>query len=89
MQIVPYSFIFQTPIFVPIIVLVVSIYLVVAPIIQTGRTTFLYAVIFMFCGLVVYFPFIHWKLRFPYTGKFVETLHCCKRLTESVRQPFR
>lgn len=65
---------YKVPIVIPVIVLVMSLYLVVAPIIQTGRIQFLYAVIFMCCGLVIYCPFVQWKLKIPYMHKVYRSL---------------
>jgi len=47
-----------------------SIYLTVSPIIQTGRITFFYAILFIISGLFVYFPFIYFRLKLPYIGKY-------------------
>lgn len=56
---------YKAPLFIPIIVLLMSLYLVVAPIIQTGRIQFLYAVIFMLSGCFIYIPFVYCKLKIP------------------------
>jgi len=57
---------YKVPLIVPIIVLIVSIYLVVAPIINTPRIEFLYAFLFTISGLVVYVPFVVYQKRLPY-----------------------
>ncbi|XP_052818675.1 b(0,+)-type amino acid transporter 1-like isoform X2 [Mya arenaria] len=56
---------YKVPIFVPIFVLLMSIYLVISPIIQTGRLTFFYAILFIFSGVFVYFPFIYFGRKIP------------------------
>ncbi|KAH3768474.1 hypothetical protein DPMN_169687 [Dreissena polymorpha] len=58
---------YKVPIFIPVIVLIMSVYLVVSPIIQTGRVTFFYAILFIISGLFVYFPFVYYKLKVPKT----------------------
>ncbi|KAL4234944.1 b(0 +)-type amino acid transporter 1 [Mactra antiquata] len=57
---------YKVPIIIPIIVLLIGLYLTVLPVIQTGRISFLYAIIFMFSGIFVYIPFIHYKVHIPY-----------------------
>jgi hypothetical protein len=61
--------IFQVPLFVPIFVLLVSIYLVVAPIIQDPRVEFFYAFLFSISGIVFYVPFVVYKKKLPVMGK--------------------
>ncbi|XP_048742291.1 b(0,+)-type amino acid transporter 1-like isoform X2 [Ostrea edulis] len=46
----------------PIIFLLCSLYLVVAPIIQDPRVEFLYAFLFIIGGLLLYIPFVHFKI---------------------------
>ncbi|KAK3086066.1 hypothetical protein FSP39_012937 [Pinctada imbricata] len=50
-------------ILLPIIFLLCSIYLVIAPIIQDPRIEFLYAFLFIVGGLLLYFPLVHFKLH--------------------------
>ncbi|CAC5409172.1 SLC7A9 [Mytilus coruscus] len=52
---------YKVPIIIPIIVLLCSFYLVLAPILQNPRIEFLYASIFMFSGLIFYVPFVVYK----------------------------
>ena len=59
----------QVPTFIPVVVLLISAYLVVAPIIQNPRIEFLYATIFIFSGLIFYVPFVVWKVRFKFLGE--------------------
>jgi L-type amino acid transporter 9 len=61
---------FQVPIIVPILVLLFSCYLVVAPIVQNPRIEFLYASLFMFSGLVFYVPFVVYKKEFFFMSKY-------------------
>lgn len=54
-------FCLQVPIFVPIIVLLVSVFLVLAPIISQPAWEYLYCVLFILSGLIFYFLFVHYK----------------------------
>ena len=51
----------QVPIVLPIIVLIASAYLVVAPIIEEPTLEFLYAFLFILSGLIFYLPFVFYK----------------------------
>lgn len=54
----------QVPIFIPILVLLVAVFLVLAPIIDNPQLEYLYVTLFILSGVLIYFPFIHFKL-FP------------------------
>lgn len=56
---------YRVPIVIPIVMVLISIYLVIAPIIQDPRIEFLYATIFILGGTVFYVPFVHFKLKLP------------------------
>ncbi|XP_016951969.1 b(0,+)-type amino acid transporter 1 isoform X2 [Drosophila biarmipes] len=49
---------YKVPIIIPVVVLVISVYLVAAPIFETPRIEYLYAMIFIFAGLIFYVPFV-------------------------------
>uniref|UniRef100_A0A671VDP2 b(0,+)-type amino acid transporter 1 n=1 Tax=Sparus aurata TaxID=8175 RepID=A0A671VDP2_SPAAU len=51
----------KVPIVIPGLMLVVSCYLVLAPIIEEPRMEHLYCTIFIFSGLLLYYPFIYRK----------------------------
>ena len=59
----------QVPIIIPVLVLVISIYLVIGPIIDKPTIEYLYATMFILGGMVFYVPFVHYKLRVPLMGK--------------------
>jgi len=59
---------YKVPIIIPIIVLIVSVYLVVGPIIDDPQIEYLYASMFILAGLVFYFPFVHFKTTLPGMG---------------------
>ncbi|XP_041827252.1 b(0,+)-type amino acid transporter 1-like isoform X1 [Melanotaenia boesemani] len=54
----PYS----VPIVLPILVLLVAIFLVLAPIIDDPQIEYLYVALFILSGAIIYVPFIHFKL---------------------------
>lgn len=56
------------PIIIPVVVLVISIYLVIAPIIDKPTIEYLYAAMFILGGMIFYVPFVHYKLRIPFMG---------------------
>ncbi|CAH2324215.1 B(0,+)-type amino acid transporter 1 [Pelobates cultripes] len=53
----------KIPIVIPIAMVLISIYLVLAPIIDQPEWAYLYCVLFILSGLVVYFPFVHYKVK--------------------------
>lgn len=52
--------------------MVISGYLVVAPIIEKPQIEYLYAVLFIFTGFIFYIPFVH----YGYHPKFMSKLVC-------------
>ncbi|XP_069495182.1 B(0,+)-type amino acid transporter 1 [Ambystoma mexicanum] len=53
----------KIPIIIPFIVVLIAAYLVVAPIVASPALEYLYCILFILSGLIVYFPFVHYKLR--------------------------
>ncbi|OCT58626.1 b(0,+)-type amino acid transporter 1 isoform X2 [Xenopus laevis] len=53
----------KVPIVIPIIMVLIAIYLVLAPIIDKPELAYLYCVLFILSGLIVYFPFVHYKVK--------------------------
>ncbi|XP_069585075.1 b(0,+)-type amino acid transporter 1-like isoform X1 [Ranitomeya imitator] len=58
-------------VFLPIAfgVIAVSIFLVLAPIIQSPKVQYFYALLFMFSSVIIYIPFVYFKLKIPYFDK--------------------
>uniref|UniRef100_A0A8D0BPG6 Solute carrier family 7 member 13 n=1 Tax=Salvator merianae TaxID=96440 RepID=A0A8D0BPG6_SALMN len=50
----------------------ISLFLVLAPIVWTPKVQYIYASLFMFGGLLLYFPFVHFKIHF----KLVDKITC-------------
>ncbi|XP_071970353.1 B(0,+)-type amino acid transporter 1 [Engystomops pustulosus] len=53
----------KVPIVIPILMVLISAYLVLAPIIGEPEWAYLYCVIFILSGLIIYFPFVHYKVK--------------------------
>ncbi|XP_077394845.1 b(0,+)-type amino acid transporter 1 [Festucalex cinctus] len=53
---------YRVPIILPILVLIAAVFLVLAPIIDIPQIEYLYVTLFIFSGVIVYIPFIHYKL---------------------------
>ncbi|XP_069113110.1 b(0,+)-type amino acid transporter 1-like [Argopecten irradians] len=64
---------FKVALPIPILFVLMSIYLVIGPIIQSPQIEFLYAFLFIVGGLIFYIPLVHFKLTIPLSswGKYV------------------
>ncbi|XP_076788337.1 B(0,+)-type amino acid transporter 1 isoform X1 [Arvicanthis niloticus] len=51
----------KVPIFIPILVILISVFLVLAPIISEPAWEYLYCVLFILSGLIFYFLFVYYK----------------------------
>ncbi|XP_044516293.1 b(0,+)-type amino acid transporter 1-like [Gracilinanus agilis] len=54
---------YKVPILIPIIVLLASIYLILAPIIDQPQMEFLYVFLFVLSGFLVYFPLVYFQYQ--------------------------
>ncbi|NXM41905.1 S7A13 protein, partial [Gymnorhina tibicen] len=54
---------------VPFVMVAMSFFLVLAPIVWSPNLQYVYAFLFMLGSLIVYLPFIHFKLRFAFLDK--------------------
>ncbi|XP_036366097.1 b(0,+)-type amino acid transporter 1-like [Octopus sinensis] len=63
---------FKVFILVPVVMLIISVYLVVAPIVQNPDLGFLYAFLLIIGGLIFYFIFLHFKVQLPCMEAFTE-----------------
>lgn len=70
---------YKVPIIIPVVVLVISMYLVVAPIIDTPRIEYLYALLFIFAGLIFYVPFVKLGMTPRFMSKYQSFyfIYCC------------
>lgn len=63
---------YKCPLVIPVLVLIISAYLIVAPIIDKPQIEYLYAAGFIAAGMLVYLPFV----KFGYVPKFMgEYIH--------------
>ena len=69
---------YKVPIIIPWVVLVISAYLVIGPIIDKPQIEYLYTVLFILCGLVLYLPFVRWRMHPPFMSKFNLKFDCNK-----------
>ncbi|KAM6973132.1 b(0,+)-type amino acid transporter 1-like [Aplochiton taeniatus] len=53
---------YTVPILIPILFLIAAVFLVLAPIIDDPQIEYLYVTLFIFSGVLLYVPFIHYKL---------------------------
>ncbi|XP_067133364.1 b(0,+)-type amino acid transporter 1 isoform X5 [Centruroides vittatus] len=60
---------YKVPIIIPIFVLIISVYLVLAPIIQNPQIEYLYATLFIVSGLIFYIPFVYYKFQLKIMGR--------------------
>lgn len=60
---------YKVPIIIPIVVLVISAYLVIGPIIDKPQVEYLYTVLFILIGMVLYFPFVRWRMHPHFMSK--------------------
>lgn len=57
----------KVPVVLAAIMVGVSCYLVLAPIIDEPELEYLYCAVFIFSGLLLYFPFVYWKVTWIQT----------------------
>ncbi|KAK6641603.1 hypothetical protein RUM44_013318 [Polyplax serrata] len=65
---------YKVPIIIPIVVLIISLYLIVAPIIDVPQIEYLYAALFIVGGLVFYIPFVYYGIHCKAMDRF--TVFC-------------
>ncbi|XP_075227961.1 L-type amino acid transporter sobremesa isoform X2 [Lycorma delicatula] len=63
---------YKVPIIIPVVVLIISLYLIVAPIIDTPQIEYLYAAFFIVSGLILYIPFVY----YGYNPSVMEVVLC-------------
>ncbi|CAG5133795.1 unnamed protein product [Candidula unifasciata] len=78
---------YRVPTVLPVLVLIISVYLVVAPIIQDPRIEFFYATLFILSGLVFYVPFVVMNIRIGILGPFTTFVQCALEVAPSKFAP--
>ena len=61
---------FQIPIPLVVLIILISIYLVVAPVISNPSFGYLIATLIILAGLIFYYPFVYRKVDCPFICKF-------------------
>ncbi|XP_022244318.1 b(0,+)-type amino acid transporter 1-like isoform X3 [Limulus polyphemus] len=72
---------YKVPLVVPFVVMAISAYLVLAPIIQQPQIEYLYALLFIVSGLILYVPFVHYKLELRIMDKITVFLQLLLEVT--------
>ncbi|XP_023345286.1 b(0,+)-type amino acid transporter 1 [Eurytemora carolleeae] len=65
---------YKVPIIIPVVVLIISVYLVIAPIIDNPQIEYMYSIMFMVLGAVLYLPFVHFGYVFTFMDKLTTFL---------------
>jgi len=65
---------YKVPIIIPAIVLIISVYLVIAPIIDNPQIEYMYSIAFMVLGAFLYLPFVHYGYVFTFMDKLTSFL---------------
>ena len=60
---------FQCPIIIPFLMVIISLYLVIAPVVDNPQIEYLYAILFMLVGAVLYIPFVYLGYVFKFMDK--------------------
>ena len=58
----------QVPLFIPIFVMLASIFLVIVPFVMKPNVAYLYSIVFFFIGILFYIPFVHYDVKLACMG---------------------
>ncbi|KAJ8303516.1 hypothetical protein KUTeg_019912 [Tegillarca granosa] len=75
---------YKVPIIIPILVVIASIYLVLAPIVKDPRIEFLYAFLFLASGILVYLPFVYGGYNPSWSAISNIRKNITKKITEKI-----
>ncbi|KAK7115273.1 hypothetical protein V1264_001175 [Littorina saxatilis] len=78
---------YRVPTIIPIVMLVVSMYLVVAPIAHNPRIEFLYAALFVLSGMIFYVPFIAYRLQLTFLDPVIRFIQLSLQVAPSAYLP--
>lgn len=78
---------YRVPTFIPVVMLFFSLYLVIAPIINSPRIEFLYATLFVLSGMVFYVPFIAYKVRLTFLNPVMTVIQMALEVAPSAYLP--
>ena len=54
---------------VVVLAIATGVYALIAPLVENPQIEMIYAMLFILAGLILYFPFVHFGLVIPGTGK--------------------
>lgn len=60
---------YKCPIVIPVVMVLISLYLVIAPIVDNPQIEYLYSILFMLAGAVLYIPFVYMGYVFKFMDK--------------------
>ncbi|XP_014680356.1 PREDICTED: b(0,+)-type amino acid transporter 1-like [Priapulus caudatus] len=69
---------FKVPLPIPIVMSIISAYLVIGPIVETPKPEYIYSMLFILAGLLLYVPFVFMRWRLPIMGKLDANTVCLK-----------
>ena len=78
---------YKVPLVIPVIVLIFSAFLVIAPMVADPKVEYAYATIFMAVGALIYVPFVTYRLKLPYIGKCTQKLQLLLKLVPPTTMP--
>ncbi|XP_013381450.1 b(0,+)-type amino acid transporter 1 isoform X2 [Lingula anatina] len=78
---------YKVPIVIPIFMLLASLYLVIAPIVDSPKLEYLYATLFILAGLIFYVPFIHFKIHPKFIDKITTALQLLMEVSPTEYEP--
>jgi len=60
---------YKCPIVIPVVMVLISLYLVIAPIVDNPQIEYLYSILFMLAGAILYIPFVYMGYVFKFMDK--------------------
>ena len=54
---------------IPVAVLLISLFLVIAPIVDNPKVEYIYSLFFIIGGALTYIPFVRYRLKMPFMGE--------------------
>ena len=74
---------YKVPLFIPVAVLLISMFLVIAPIVDNPKIEYIYSLFFIIGGALTYIPFVRFRLKLPFMGKLTQCLQMIFKVTPS------
>lgn len=78
---------YKVPIFIPFIILIMSVWLVIAPIVDNPKVEYMYSIIFMVVGALIYVPTVMYKLKMPMLAKMTQCLQLVMKVIPPTSMP--